>query len=44
MTGLSAARGELTDQLIEAIGEPKLAALILGQDVAGRASATSSSG
>ena len=31
VTGLSAARGELTDQLAEAIGEPKLAALILGK-------------
>ena len=31
VTGLSAARGELTDQLVEAIGEPKLAALILGK-------------
>jgi two-component system, CitB family, sensor kinase len=31
VTGLSAARGELTDQLTEAIGEPKLAALILGK-------------
>lgn len=30
-TGLSAARGELTDQLVEAIGEPKLAALILAK-------------
>jgi two-component system CitB family sensor kinase len=31
VTGLSAARGELTGQLTEAIGEPKLAALILGK-------------
>jgi two-component system, CitB family, sensor kinase len=31
VTGLSAARGELTDQLAEAIGEPKLAALILAK-------------
>ena len=31
VTGLNAARGELTDQLVEAIGEPKLAALILGK-------------
>jgi two-component system CitB family sensor kinase len=31
VTGLSAARGELTAQLTEAIGEPKLAALILGK-------------
>lgn len=31
VTGLSAARGELTDQLVEAIGEPKLAALILAK-------------
>ena len=31
VTGLSAARGELTDQLTEAIGEPKLAALILAK-------------
>jgi two-component system CitB family sensor kinase len=31
VTGLSAARGELTDQLTGAIGEPKLAALILGK-------------
>ncbi|HEU5428042.1 MAG TPA: sensor histidine kinase, partial [Actinocrinis sp.] len=31
VTGLSAARGELTDQLIDAIGEPKLAALILAK-------------
>ncbi len=31
VTGLSAARGELTDQLTQAIGEPKLAALILGK-------------
>ena len=30
-TGLNAARGELTDQLVEAIGEPKLAALILAK-------------
>jgi two-component system, CitB family, sensor kinase len=30
-TGLNAAREELTDQLVEAIGEPKLAALILGK-------------
>ena len=31
VTGLSAARGELTDQLVAAIGEPKLAALILAK-------------
>lgn len=31
VTGLSAARSELTDQLVEAIGEPKLAALILAK-------------
>lgn len=31
VTGLSAARCELTDQLLEAIGEPKLAALILAK-------------
>jgi two-component system CitB family sensor kinase len=31
VTGLSAARSELTDQLGEAIGEPKLAALILAK-------------
>ena len=31
VTGLSAARGELTAQLTETIGEPKLAALILGK-------------
>jgi two-component system CitB family sensor kinase len=31
VTGLSAARGELTGQLVEAIGEPKLAALILAK-------------
>ena len=31
VTGLSAARGELTEQLVEAIGEPKLAALILAK-------------
>lgn len=31
VTGLSAARGELTDQLVQAIGEPKLAALILAK-------------
>ncbi|MGH2928130.1 MAG: sensor histidine kinase, partial [Solirubrobacteraceae bacterium] len=31
VTGLSAARGELTDHLAEAIGEPKLAALILAK-------------
>jgi two-component system CitB family sensor kinase len=31
VTDLSAARGELTDQLVEAIGEPKLAALILAK-------------
>src|SRR6185437_6150027 len=31
VTGLSAARGELTDQLVEAIGEPKLAALVLAK-------------
>ena len=31
VTGLSAARGELTDQLVDAIGEPKLAALILAK-------------
>jgi two-component system CitB family sensor kinase len=31
VTGLSATRGELTDQLAEAIGEPKLAALILAK-------------
>jgi two-component system CitB family sensor kinase len=31
VTGLSAARGELTEQLTEAIGEPKLAALVLGK-------------
>jgi len=31
VTGLSAARGELTDQLVGAIGEPKLAALILAK-------------
>jgi two-component system CitB family sensor kinase len=31
VTGLSATRGELTDQLVDAIGEPKLAALILGK-------------
>ena len=31
VTGLSAARGELTDHLVEAIGEPKLAALILAK-------------
>jgi two-component system, CitB family, sensor kinase len=31
VTGLSAARGELTDQLVVAIGEPKLAALILAK-------------
>jgi len=31
VTGLSAARGELTEQLAEAIGEPKLAALILAK-------------
>ncbi len=31
VTGLSAARGELTGQLTQAIGEPKLAALILGK-------------
>jgi two-component system CitB family sensor kinase len=30
-TGLNAAREELTDQLVAAIGEPKLAALILGK-------------
>jgi two-component system, CitB family, sensor kinase len=30
-TGLTAARGELTGQLVEAIGEPKLAALILAK-------------
>src|ERR1700722_19545454 len=31
VTGLSAARGELTDQLVAAIGEPKLAARILAK-------------
>ena len=31
VTGLSAARGELTEQLVGAIGEPKLAALILAK-------------
>jgi two-component system CitB family sensor kinase len=31
VTDLSAARGELTDQLVDAIGEPKLAALILAK-------------
>ena len=31
VTGLNAARGELTDQLVAAIGEPKLVALILGK-------------
>jgi two-component system, CitB family, sensor kinase len=31
VTGLSAARGELTDHLVEAIGEPKLAALIVAK-------------
>jgi two-component system CitB family sensor kinase len=31
VTGLSAARSELTGQLVEAIGEPKLAALILAK-------------
>jgi two-component system CitB family sensor kinase len=31
VTGLSAARGELTEQLTRAIGEPKLAALILAK-------------
>jgi two-component system CitB family sensor kinase len=31
VTGLSAARGELTEQLVAAIGEPKLAALILAK-------------
>ncbi len=31
VTDLSAARGELTDQLLAAIGEPKLAALILAK-------------
>ena len=31
VTGLSAARGELTDQLVAAIGEPKLAALVLAK-------------
>jgi two-component system CitB family sensor kinase len=31
VTGLNAAREELTDQLVAAIGEPKLAALILGK-------------
>jgi len=31
VTGLSAARGELTGQLTDAIGEPKPAALILGK-------------
>ncbi len=31
VTGLSAARGELTGQLVDAIGEPKLAALILAK-------------
>jgi len=31
VTGLSAARGELTGHLVEAIGEPKLAALILAK-------------
>ena len=31
VTGLSTARGELTDRLVEAIGEPKLAALILAK-------------
>jgi two-component system, CitB family, sensor kinase len=31
VTDVSAARGELTDQLVEAIGEPKLAALILAK-------------
>jgi len=31
VTGLSTARGELTDQLVAAIGEPKLAALILAK-------------
>ena len=31
VTGLSAAQGELTDQLVAAIGEPKLAALILAK-------------
>ena len=31
VTGLSAARGELTEQLVDAIGEPKLAALILAK-------------
>jgi two-component system, CitB family, sensor kinase len=31
VTDLSTARGELTDQLVEAIGEPKLAALILAK-------------
>jgi two-component system CitB family sensor kinase len=31
VTGLSATRGELTGQLVDAIGEPKLAALILGK-------------
>jgi two-component system, CitB family, sensor kinase len=31
VTGLTAARGEMTDQLAEAIGEPKLAALILAK-------------
>ncbi|MDX6345023.1 MAG: two-component system, CitB family, sensor kinase [Trebonia sp.] len=31
VTGLSTARAELTDRLVEAIGEPKLAALILAK-------------
>jgi two-component system, CitB family, sensor kinase len=31
VTDLSAARGELTEQLVDAIGEPKLAALILAK-------------
>jgi two-component system, CitB family, sensor kinase len=31
VTDVSAARSELTDQLVDAIGEPKLAALILGK-------------
>ena len=31
VTDVSAARGELTDQLVDAIGEPKLAALILAK-------------
>ncbi|HEY0936992.1 MAG TPA: sensor histidine kinase [Trebonia sp.] len=31
VTGLSAARGELTERLAEAIGEPKLAALLLAK-------------